>query len=259
MRTLEAFAPKLSPGEAEVIVVPNGCTDDTAALARTVGGVDVLDVAVASKAAALNAGDQHATALPRIFLDADIVLPVEALRALAGALEGEAARVAAPEVRFALAGRPWSVRAFYAVYQKLPYASVGLTGLGVYGLSAAGRARFTEFPSVTADDLFVQRLFSADERVIVSGHFFDVETPKNLRSLVAVRTRTAFGNRELSQTYSDTHGTTSGSTMRAMADLVRSEPKLAPAVVVYVGVTVVARLRARRRSARTWQRDQSTR
>jgi glycosyltransferase involved in cell wall biosynthesis len=259
MRLLEGFLPGLDDGEAQVVVVPNGCTDRTAELARSVPAVTTLDVAVASKSAALNAGDKGATAFPRIYVDADVILSAETLRALARVLAVPDARVASPTVRFAVAGRPWTVRAFHRVYEKLPYIDDALIGHGVYGLSASGRARFDEFPSVTADDLFVQRLFSTNERIILGSHFVDVQTPKTLRSLLAIRTRTAYGNRQLAVLSADTHGASTRTTIRALVGIIRAEPRIIPDAAVYIAVTATARLKAKRKAAGVWQRDTSNR
>ena len=259
MRLLDSFVPGLDDGEAQVVVVPNGCTDRTAELAKSVSAVTTLDVAVASKSAALNAGDNCASAFPRIYVDADVMLSAETLRALTHVLTVADARVASPTVRFVLDGRPWSVRAFHRVYEKLPYIDNALIGHGVYALSAAGRARFDEFPTVTADDLFVQRLFSTHERIILGSHFVDVQTPKTLRSLLAIRTRTAYGNRQLAMLSADTHGASTRTTIVALAKVIRAEPRIMPAAVVYIGVTVAARWKARRKAAGVWQRDTSTR
>lgn len=259
MRLLQAFVPDLRDGEAQVVVVPNGCTDRTAELARSLSRVTTLDVAVASKSAALNAGDKGASAFPRIYVDADVILGAETLRALAHVLAVPDARVASPTVRFIVEGRPWAVRAFHHVYEKLPYIDNALIGHGVYALSAAGRARFDQFPTVTADDLFVQRLFTISERIILGSHFVDVQTPKTLRSLVAIRTRTAYGNRELAKVSESTHGSSTATTVSALLNLIRTEPRIVPSAAVYVGVTVISRLKSKRRAAREWQRDNSTR
>ncbi len=255
-----AFVADLGPGEAEVVVVANGCTDRTAEVARTVPGVQVVELAEGGKPGALNAGDAAVSSLPRVYLDADIVVDAATVRRLVAALEGPLPRVAAPRPRFELAGRPWAVRAFYRVYLKLPYVRRNLVGLGVYAVSAAGRARFEQFPALTADDLFTQRLFAPDERVVTEDEF-TIQTPRTLAALVAVRTRVAYGNSELAGAYGDDEqfGESTGDTVRALADLVRATPSLAPSAAVYVAVVAAARRRARGRSAAAWQRDVTTR
>jgi glycosyltransferase involved in cell wall biosynthesis len=65
-RCLEVLQAGLRPGELEVVVVANGCTDNTERVARSaVPAVRVVSLAEASKAAALNAGDAVASAFPR--------------------------------------------------------------------------------------------------------------------------------------------------------------------------------------------------
>ncbi len=255
------FVRDLAPGEAEVVVVANGCTDRTAALARAVPGVTVLELAQGGKSGALNAGDAAVTALPRIYLDADIVLSASTLRRLRDALSVPQALVAAPTVTFALQGRPWAVRSFYRAYQLLPYVSEGLTGLGVYGLSAAGRARFGQFPDLVADDLFVQRLFTPQERRTLPDATFEVAAPRTLEDLLAVRTRTVFGNAQLAahQVDDPAFAATATGTARSLVDLVRRR-RLAPlSALTYLLVMVEARRRARRRDGGAWHRDASTR
>lgn len=254
-----AFMSELDDGEAHVVVAANGCSDDTVERARQVRGVTVLDLPSVGKPGALNAGDEAVEAFPRIYLDADIVTSGSTLRYLADALSADpAAAVAAPRPVFVTSGRPYSVRLFFAAYERLPYVSNGLVGLGVYALNAAGRARFGVFPPLTADDLYVQRLFQPDEMRILSTSTFEIQTPHTLRDLVKVRTRTARGNAELAATTGSSGDRSSGRTAGALARMVTHDPKMIPAVVVYVVVTVVARLRARR-STTVWQRDESTR
>ena len=92
-------------GELEIIVVCNGCSDETAAVAgRSVPGVRVVDLEHASKSAALNAGDAIATRFPRFYVDADVEVAIEAIRATAAELSAARALCAAPRPKFELAG-----------------------------------------------------------------------------------------------------------------------------------------------------------
>jgi len=261
-RCLASFVGDLARGEAEVVVVANGCTDRTAEIARGFAGVSVLELSEASKTAALNAGDGAATSFPRVFLDADIDVSADTLRHLAGALRGPAATVGAPRATLDLAGCSAAVRAFYRVHARLPYMAEGMTGTGVYALSRAGRARFDRFPDLTADDLFVQRLFAPTERVVLPDGF-TVHVPRTLAALVAVRTRVAAGNRQLAHARpeEDSFRSSTGSTGRALVDLVRASPRELVPAAVYVGVTALSRGRARshRNAHAGWRRDQTSR
>ncbi len=75
---LRAIADQDFSGDVQVVVSANGCTDHTAEVARQ-AGVEVVDRPDPGKTAALNAGDAVATSFPRIYLDADIILPRNAL------------------------------------------------------------------------------------------------------------------------------------------------------------------------------------
>lgn len=270
-RCLDALRRQDVGGPLEIVVAANGCTDDTVARARAVTGVTVVNLASPGKAEALNAGDAVATAYPRIYLDADIELGPGALAGMIAGLTGPEPRVAAPRVNFDTAAASRWVRSYYAAFSVLPYATRDMVGLGVYGMSASGRARFGRFPDLLADDLFVQRMFAPDERLVTPGTF-TVRVPRDLRNLIAVRTRVARGNAQLAAADQDRlpitvvgsaeadFSPTSEGTASAMIGLAGRQPRLWPALGVYTGVTLAARLRARRTaSASTWDRDCSTR
>ena len=268
-RCLERLAQSLVASELEVIVVANGCTDGTveaaSAYADRLPHLVVLDEPRPGKIGALNRGDAVATTFPRVYLDADIEVEPGTLERLLERLDSPAPVVAAPAVRFDTAGASPLVMSYYRVFATLPYVTDGLVGLGLYAFNAAGRARFGRFPELTADDLFVQRIFAPEERVMTPGAFI-VRTPRTLRDLLRVRRRVAAGNVELAVMPSgsatgdaalDTAATASSTAYALVATALR-RPSTMGAVLVYVAVTLVARMTAGRAAA-GWMRDESSR
>ena len=170
--------------EAEVIVVPNGCSDRTADVARSRSGVRVIELAHGSKPHALNAGDAVATTYPRIYLDADIRVPRGAIDALVRALEQPGVLAAVPARRLDVEGRPWMVRAHSRVHERLPVFRDGLFGRGMIAVSEAGRSRFGSFPDMVADDLFLDSQFTSRERAHVDDVAVTVQTPTTTRELL---------------------------------------------------------------------------
>src|SRR3954468_3654219 len=80
---LRALTEGARAGELEVIVVCNGCRDATAKVAAAFGEpVKVIETDVASKTHALNLGDAAAGGFPRIYVDADVALSLDGVRAL---------------------------------------------------------------------------------------------------------------------------------------------------------------------------------
>jgi colanic acid/amylovoran biosynthesis glycosyltransferase len=257
-RCLKSLLEGAQDGELEVIVVCNGCDDNTALVARRVSSqVKVIEIAVASKVAALNAGDAEADHYPRFYVDADVELSIDAVRAVAAELAHGPTLCAAPKARFDLSGRSWPVRAFYDIWLGIPYHSQEMVGSGVYALSAQGRSRFGPFPELTADDQFVHQLFESSERKALPQAEFVVHPPRSLGGLLNMRVRAYRGNRELgSSGLAQASPPPSG----AKAALRRaSEPAKVPAVGVYVAINLLAKGLARRSKGQRWERDDSAR
>jgi glycosyltransferase involved in cell wall biosynthesis len=264
-RCLEALLRDARPGELEIVVVCNGCTDRTADVAREFGdAVRVLETPTGSKILALNMGDAAATAFPRIYQDADVVLTTDGVRRIAAVLRDGPALAAAPSMDMDLSAASWPVRAYYDVWARLPYTREGMIGVGTYALSREGRARFDEFPDVVADDGYVRMLFTADERVKVDGARVRVTAPAELADLIRIKTRSRLGGYELRTRFPDlVRREQAGKSYGGALGVVVARPWLWVRALAYLWVNVAARLRAGRQlrsgEAYVWERDRSSR
>lgn len=250
-------------GDLEIIVVCNGCKDRTADLARSFGDpVRVIEAALPSKANALNLGDQAASAFPRFYVDADIIISFEALQRVAEVLRGGQKLAGAPRMRVRTKGRNWLIRAYYEVWGRLPYVTEGMIGSGVYAVSEMGRRRFTSFPNITADDGYVQMLFQPHERAVVEDCYFEVTPPTSIIDLIKIKTRVHFGKYELFARYPELRSNAARMNRNGLSTLWR-QPALWPCMVVFACIQYAAKLRACfrfcRRRRLNWDRDESSR
>jgi glycosyltransferase involved in cell wall biosynthesis len=262
-RLLTALLADAKPGELEVIVVPNGCTDGTEAVAKSFGdAVTLVSTPEPSKHAALRLGDRHATpGSPRIYVDADVVLDTEGVRRLADALAQPGVLAAAPERDIPLHDRPLVVRWYYDVWLRLPVVREGIFGRGVIAVSPEAQARIDALPDVIGDDLAASVAFSPAERRVVQEATVVVQVPRTTADLIRRRVRSATGTVQLQAILP---AVSEARTSRAdLLRLARAHPLLLPKLVVFLGVTVIARRRARKPIAAgdfsTWERDESSR
>jgi glycosyltransferase involved in cell wall biosynthesis len=172
-RTLRHLQVGMAPGEFRIVVVANGCSDDTAARARAAApGATVLETPRPGKAHALNLGRLAAPAgAVLICLDADLEVTVEALRALIAPLRQGGALAACGRMDVMTDRASPAVRAFYRGWRLNPYFGRGKFG-GLFALSPEGADRVFPLPPVTADDEFARRSFAPHEVAFVPGCAF---------------------------------------------------------------------------------------
>jgi glycosyl transferase family 2 len=258
--TLRTLLDGVPPETFDVVVVCNGCTDDTADRARSVPGVRVLEIAEPSKARAVEVGNRATTAYPRVHLDADVAIAgADVLRLVEPIRSGEALATA-PRRVVPMTGCSWTVRAYYRVWQSLPEVRAGLFGRGVVAVSAAGQARVDLRAGAMNDDLAMSEAFLPTERRVVSGASVVVHPPRTTADLLNRRTRIATGN---SQAVELGVRRTTSTSVATLAQMAVRDPRIGLRVPVFVAVGLLARRRSRRavRSGdyTTWLRDESSR
>lgn len=265
-RCLDSLFSGIDASELDVVVVCNGCSDATAAVARmSQHPVRVLELDAASKAAALRAGDEATRSFPRLYVDADVVLDGRSARAVVERLES-GALAARPPLRYDSRRSSGPVRSYYRARTRIPAVLGSLWGAGVYGLSEAGRARFDVFPDTGADDLWLDRQFAPAEIEIVDCPPVIVAVPRRARDLLRVLRRTYRGKVEVRpDNASDERARTiTASTVRDLRRLAASGPSAALDAATYASFAAGARLLrvlhgALRSPSIAWERDDSSR
>jgi len=262
-RSLEQLLPGINSGEFEVIVVCNGCHDHTAELVRSLHeSIHAIEVERPSKANALNVGDSVASSFPRIYLDADVLLSADSVRAIIRDLKQGDKMVVSPVPHTDLSLSSWAVRAYYDAWMSLPYVKFGMIGAGVYAVSETGRKRFNEFPDIIADDGYIRLLFSSQERGVVTDAISTIIAPKDIRSLVKINTRIRIGGYELHERYAEllrNDDKDYGSAVGGMLKSWRMWHKTALYIVINLWVRSRARNHITRHGHAGWARDDSSR
>ena len=254
--SLKALLLDARSGEFEVIVVCNGCSDQTAEIVREgFPSVRVIELERASKTAALNAGLQAATGENVLLLDADIVLQRASAMALLSALEQRGKSVAIGRMSIDVEGASLMVRAFYRVWLLQPYLKVGKFAAAI-ALTGSAASRLGSLPEVIADDTYLKRQF-AEAQVARTQASFTVRVPRTLASLVRIRSRSYRGNAQLSA-HAPIGARERYRPLIGFAVSLIRRPSLWPCVPVYTAVNCAAKIRAWFSTTR-WERDLTSR
>ena len=260
-KSLMAITEGASPGEIEVVVVCNGCTDNTAAAARSVSGpITVIESDIPSKVNSLNIGDENVSGYPRFYVDSDLILKFVDLKKVASELGKNGILAAAPDFVFDDSKASFAVKAYYRVWRQMPYFESGRIA-GAYGLSREGRSRFGKFPKVTADDGFVRLQYSPEERITVKESTVVVTTPRNISNLIKIKIRSHGGTFELKSMYPELFKNETAAPALSLKSIIEKRISLLDAVI-YVYVSLVAKVKGKinqLRGKKSWARDESSR
>lgn len=234
----------------QIVVMPNGCSDDTATVARAHEKefasrgwlLTVIELTQGGKIGALNTGDAAACGAARLYLDADILCGPGLLAALIEALDrprpvyaGARLEVPPPASRIS--------RRYAKFWQSLPFLTRGVPGAGLFAVNALGRKRWDRFPPIIADDAFVRGLFAPSERILVDAAY-SWPISEGLRPLVRVRGRQDDGMRELARLYPEMmRNFDDRPTRRELARLAAADPL---GFTTYSAIGLATKLRRKR-------------
>jgi len=189
-------------GIDHIIVPCNGCTDDTVEIVRSkYPSVVCLDIKTPSKTNALNIAEEKARELgvsyPIFYIDADTQLSENAIQHITEAMQDSSTQLAAPTPIIDTSKSSWLVKTYYKVWLNLPYIKEGVIATCSFIVSEAGRKRFDKFADVIGDDGFIRCHFKNNEISNIEGAEIYIRAPKDILSLVKIKTRARLGNMEL--------------------------------------------------------------
>ena len=227
----------------EAVVVANGCTDNTVAIAERFHSMAdprgwrlrVLNLPKGSKISALNEGDARAIGHIRVYLDADVVVSPSLLSEVTAALNTSRPRFATGTPSIQVPDDPL-IAAYARFWQSLPYTRMHAPGFGLFAVNTNGRARWGRFPDVIADDTFVRLQFTPDERVQVPDTYA-WPMVESLGRLIKVRRRQDQGTAQIAALYPELLPN-EGKPKPALKPLIKADPF---GFAVYGGVAALVR------------------
>ncbi|HIP81628.1 MAG TPA: glycosyltransferase [Leucothrix mucor] len=189
-------------GVDDIIVPCNGCTDNTVEIVTTkFPSVICLDIEKPSKTNALNVAEDKAKEIgvnyPIFYIDADTQLSDNCIATITEKMQGSETLLSAPTPIINTSKSSWLVQKYYQVWTKLPYIKEGVIATCSFIISEQGRSRFTRFADVIGDDGFVRCHFKNKEISNIAGTEIYITAPKDIYSLIKIKTRARLGNMEL--------------------------------------------------------------
>ena len=190
------------PGIDHIIVPCNGCTDNTVEIVRnTFPEIICLDISKPSKTNALNIAEEKAKELgisfPIFYIDADTQLSENCIATITKSMNESNVLLSAPTPIINTEKSSWLVKTYYNVWTQLPYIKEGVIATCSFIVSKQGRDRFDKFADVIGDDGFIRCHFNNSEISNITGAEIYITAPRDLYSLIKIKTRARLGNMEL--------------------------------------------------------------
>lgn len=192
----------------EVVVVCNGCIDNTAAKVQTFTAeyssmlaaksvsIVILETITASKTNALNIGVEYSKYSVNVLLDADILIDGQDIQQLVFDLNTRKLKAISPKIIFEYSKSTFLVRQYYQVASQ-SYYNIDYRLSNVIALSASGVKQMGVLPEIIADDDYIRQRFLDQEHAVSQNCSYRFICAKTFSSLIAVLTRVERGNIQL--------------------------------------------------------------
>jgi glycosyltransferase involved in cell wall biosynthesis len=261
-RSLAPLALAPNEGRFQVIVIANGCTDDTAGAARRIcPDAEIIELREGSKVGALNVGAARRRGWVTVCLDADVEITEASVSKLIEPLLEAKADFACGRMIADLSGASALVKSFYRGWMLNPYFDGGKAG-GVYAMADWLVRELFPLPRVIADDEYVARRTERYRKTFVPRATFRVHTPKRLHALMQIRRRSRRGTAALEQSGLIAKRPTNGSGAKSALRRALHTPKRLPDVLIYLAAMVWIRASlalSSKDTPETWERDNTSR
>lgn len=252
-------------GVDHIIVPCNGCTDNTVDIVRSkFPQVVCLDIEKPSKTNALNVAEARARELgvtyPVFYIDADTQLSDGAIKHITQAMADGKILLSAPTPVINTLKSSWLVKTYYRVWTQLPYIKEGVIATCSFIVSEEGRKRFDKFADVIGDDGFIRCHFKNSEIANIDGAQIYITAPRDIFSLIKIKTRARLGNMELiaKKKCPIQEAKHYGNVMKK-----RLLSKDFLSTLIYISIALLIRLRAKKQfkqlGSYQWEKDTSSR
>jgi hypothetical protein len=160
-----------------------------------------FDIKKPSKTNALNIAEEKAHELgvtyPIFYIDADTQLSKGCITHITQALENSNTKLAAPTPIIDTRKSSWLVQTYYRIWTQLPYIKEGVIATCSFIVTEEGRKRFDVFADIIGDDGFIRCHFKNKEIANIKGAEIYITAPRDILSLIKIKTRARLGNMEL--------------------------------------------------------------
>lgn len=212
---LTQLADALPKNCTEIIIICNGCIDQTYTVAKnTIDTINntvyhcnfmLVEISKGCKINALNEGVKQSNNNTIILLDADIDISSSNCADLVAILASKSLMAVSPKAIFDFKKSSWLIKKFYSVVSKSTYNQQHRIA-NVIALAPEAVKKLFPLPIIIADDAYIQRSITEKDYLVVNNLTYRFACPLTILSTIKVQSRIIRGNLQLKKTHPNLKG-----------------------------------------------------